>query len=112
MSIATGAAYDGANAARSLNALTGKGTIRNTAGLTVQSGDFGGVIEGTNLGGLTKDGTGTLTLTGNNAYTGTTTVKAGTLALSGGGTLGASTLLDLRGPASLNIGDKTADFSG
>ena len=39
-------------------------------------------------GALTKDGTNTLTLTGNNAYTGTTTVKAGTLALSGGGTLG------------------------
>lgn len=88
----------------------------------------------TGTGSLTKTGAGTLTLSGNNAYTGTTTIKAGTLALSGAGTLGASPLLDLRGgdldisgvtPASLslpdldvrgasrlNIGDRTADFSG
>ena len=38
--------------------------------------------------GITKTGTGTLTFTGNNSYTGTTTVSAGTLQLGDGTTNG------------------------
>ncbi|GHT47580.1 hypothetical protein FACS189454_10040 [Planctomycetales bacterium] len=40
---------------------------------------YNGVIDGS--GGLTQDGEGTLTLGGNNTYTGNTTVRKGTLAL-------------------------------
>ncbi|GHV48542.1 hypothetical protein FACS1894204_12850 [Synergistales bacterium] len=53
--------------------------------LDVDSGEsvnFGGVIQPTNtgdVGSITKTGAGTLTLSGANTYTGTTTVEAGTL---------------------------------
>jgi len=43
-------------------------------------------------GGLVKNGAGTLTLTGANSFTGTTTVSNGTLALGTGGSLASSNL--------------------
>ncbi|HEY1771147.1 MAG TPA: autotransporter-associated beta strand repeat-containing protein [Chthoniobacterales bacterium] len=48
-----------------------------TIGSNNQSTAFSGVIQGT--GGVTKSGSGTLTLSGNNTYTGPTAVKAGVL---------------------------------
>ena len=48
-------------------------------------------------GGLTKLGTGTLTLTGANTYTGKTTVTGGTLALGTGGSIATSSELALNG---------------
>ena len=67
--------------------LAGAGAVRLGAG-TLQIGDatstsFAGVISGT--GGLIKVGTGTLTLTGINTYTGVTFVNAGTLTLGAAG---------------------------
>lgn len=59
----------------------------NNASTTVD-----GVISGTG-GGLTKVGTGTMTLTNTNTYTGATTVSAGTLALSGGGSIASSSVV-------------------
>ena len=48
-------------------------------------------------GGLTKQGTGTLTLTGVNTYFGETVVSAGTLALSGSGSIASSSGLKVDG---------------
>jgi fibronectin-binding autotransporter adhesin len=43
---------------------------------------FGGAINNTNIAGLTKNGAGTLTLSGSNTYSGNTTATAGTLAFT------------------------------
>ena len=74
----------------SLNGLSGNGTVDNTqatGALTVGNSDatstFSGILR--NSGGslaLTKLGSGTLTLAGNNTYSGDTTIGAGTLRLA------------------------------
>jgi autotransporter-associated beta strand protein len=58
-------------------ALNGTGGVFNTTANTTVSGAIGG------NGGLWKNGTGTLTLTGVNSYTGNTNVEAGKLVVNG-----------------------------
>jgi autotransporter-associated beta strand protein len=60
--------------------LLGSGTL--TEGSANSNDTFSGVISGS--GGLTKVGSGTLTLSGNNTFTGTTHVTGGTLVVTGG----------------------------
>ncbi|QOV90651.1 autotransporter-associated beta strand repeat-containing protein [Humisphaera borealis] len=61
-------------------------------------------------GALTKAGTGILTLSGANTYSGTTTISAGTLRLANTGALGTSALVSI-GANTLQLGTDTA-FSG
>jgi autotransporter-associated beta strand protein len=67
-----------------------------TTGSLNTSTQVDGVISGTG-GGLTKVGTGTLTLTGTNTYTGATTISAGTLALSAFGSIASSGVVTVNG---------------
>lgn len=94
----------------------------NTAnGLTIESV----IANNTGATGLTKSGSGVLTLSSTNTYTGTTRVNAGTLAvngsistsisttvargatLTGGGTMGAATISGILAPGN-SIGTMTA----
>lgn len=71
------------------NYVLGANTL--TTGSLNTSTQVDGIISGT--GGLTKVGTGTLTLAGTNTYTGATTISAGTLAISGFGSISSSSVV-------------------
>lgn len=66
------------------------GNITNNAALVFNRSDdltYAGVISGS--GSMTKSGNGTLILTGENTYSGGTTISAGTLQIGDGGTTGS-----------------------
>lgn len=111
---------------------TDAGSLGSTSGITnegtlvfnVGSGSraMSTVISG--AGSLSKDGSGTLTLSGANTYTGSTTVAAGTLSLGAsnsladvsniilsGGTLATNSFADTVGTLSL-LGNSIIDFTG
>ena len=84
--VAAGAALDLNGFNQSIGSLAGAGSVRlGAATLTTGSDNtsttFSGTISG--AGGLTKIGTGALTLTGVSSYTGATAVNAGTLVVNG-----------------------------
>jgi autotransporter-associated beta strand protein len=62
----------------------GNNATTTVSGVIADGGGAGGTG-----GSLVKTGTGTLTLTGNNSYTGGTTIGAGTLQIGNGGTSGS-----------------------
>lgn len=90
LSLASGTTLDlGANPLALTNAVTvaGTSTVNVDAGGTSM---LSGVIaDGTSAGGIAKTGAGELLVTGNNTYTGTTTIADGTLHVGNGGTQGA-----------------------
>ncbi|WP_320423772.1 autotransporter-associated beta strand repeat-containing protein [Roseateles agri] len=82
------------------------GSFRLAAGADQSSTTFSGSIDGS--GGLTKLGSGTLTLSGTNTQSGTTLLQAGTLVLAGGQAQADGTALDISTGATLNLaGDET-----
>ena len=80
--VSAGAALDLNNFNQTIGSLAGAGNVTLGSATLTAGGDntsttFSGVISGG--GGLAKTGTGTVTLTGANSYSGGTTVSAGTL---------------------------------
>lgn len=69
-----------------------------------KTGTISGIISGN--GGFTKEGAGTLTLTGANTYSGTTTVANGTLSVSTDGALGNSAVTINGGTLEVNGGNE------
>ena len=71
-----------------ISSLIGAGTLTNDSTTRIAAGTFSGSITG--AGGIEKIGPGTLTLTGFNSYTGTTSVLGGTLEVDATGLFGTS----------------------
>jgi autotransporter-associated beta strand protein len=83
------------------------GNISLSDNLTVSSASGGnlnlnGVISGSSYG-LTKTGSGTVTLGNANTYTGNTTISVGTLALSGSGSIANTPQISLATGASFDV---------
>lgn len=86
LNVSSGATLDLNGYAQSVAALTGAGDVRlGSATLALGSGNsstlFSGAVSG--AGGLRKQGTGALTLSGISTYTGTTQIDAGSLVVNG-----------------------------
>jgi autotransporter-associated beta strand protein/YVTN family beta-propeller protein len=96
-SVATGAILDLNGFNQTIGSLGGPGNVTlGSATLTTgndgTSTTFSGAISGP--GGLTKSGSGTLALSGVNAYTGATNVNAGTLTVAAGGSIVSATTVN------------------
>ena len=95
-----------------INGLSGTGTVDGVSGtptLTVGDNDatstFAGVIKNTaGTLALIKIGSGTLTLSGTNSYSGSTLVNEGTLALVAPGSIGNSPLISVAAGATFDAG--------
>ncbi|MFM7109418.1 MAG: autotransporter-associated beta strand repeat-containing protein [Planctomycetaceae bacterium] len=109
LNVASGAVFAVDAAAARFSGLTGSGTVRLglsgtwslqklTVGVADANSTFAGVIaNGSGTAPFEKIGTGTLTFTGANTYSGTTTITAGALQVgNGGGTgsLGSGAIVD------------------
>lgn len=115
LTVDSGATFDPQSVSDAFGSLAGAGSVTCHAStpsvLTVggnnSSTAFSGVMSG--AGSLTKVGTGTLTLSSGNTYSGDTTVNAGTLALGASGTINNSVNIIVgTAPASSAILDATA----
>jgi autotransporter-associated beta strand protein len=80
------------------------GAIIDANGFNITIGSILSHGGGTPDGGLTKQGSGTLTLAGANSYNGATTISVGTLALGASGVLPSTTTVNLASGKTLAMG--------
>jgi len=108
LQIAAGANLDLNGISTAINNLTGAGSIASSAGgnfsLTLQGGNFSGSIgNGSGVLSLVKQGSGTLTLGGDNSFTGGFDLQGGSLVLQSNNALGTGALTMAAG-AGLSVG--------
>jgi len=79
--------------------------VNNSGNLLTIDGANNAVVNGaiSGGGGLTKTGSGTLTLAGGNSYGGTTTVNGGTVAVSGGAAIPDASAVTLANTAGVTL---------
>jgi len=90
------------------------GTTEIAAGATARVGgpgnsSYNGRVRG--QGGLQKDGTGELTLNGNNDFAGNTRIAEGKLKLGAGGALSATPLIEIDSAAIFDVTAKSGGFA-
>jgi fibronectin-binding autotransporter adhesin len=89
VAVASGAVLNVGGNSQTFGALTGSGSVTNSAGtitLNIAASNlFSGVISG--AGNVTKSGAGTMSLAGANTYSGGTLISAGVLQFNNGGSL-------------------------
>ncbi|MEX1113821.1 MAG: autotransporter-associated beta strand repeat-containing protein [Akkermansiaceae bacterium] len=84
----------------------GNGTLTvNDSGTRTFAGEISGA------GNMVKDGAGTWTLTAANTYTGTTTIKAGSLVIGSSGSLANSSTIDVRGGTTFDVSAVTGGYT-
>jgi autotransporter-associated beta strand protein len=89
----------------------GAATRNITNNITSGNRIFSGVISGDAGAGLNFWGSGTETLSGVNTYTGNTSINAGTLALSGMGSIANTPDITIAGGATLDVSALSAPFT-
>ena len=128
LTVASGATFDLSwGNSQTVGSIAGAGTIdirsnTLTVGSDNSSTTFSGTItDGGAYGTLVKTGTGTLTLSGSNTYSGLTNITAGTVVAANDGALGGSTYgntvadgaaLQLKGGSTVTEGSFTVTGSG
>ncbi|MFA5149028.1 MAG: autotransporter-associated beta strand repeat-containing protein, partial [Candidatus Omnitrophota bacterium] len=117
VTIALGAELDLNGKDETIGSLAGYGNVINrstactlTAGDDNSSTTFNGVIsDGTGATSFTKEGTGTLILTGTNTYSGDTAINNGTLRVENANAVGTGALTN---DSALDVGSTSLTFNG
>jgi len=106
------AALDGHNT--TVAGLTGSGKVHlDNASLTLNQDIntlFSGQLDGS--GGVIKDGSGILELSGENTYSGLTSIQKGEIRQTGQGAISASSTFDISDKGSLDLGGFNSQMSG
>ena len=94
----------------------GGNAVALTVGANNQNSTYSGVLSGApgtpGFGSLTKIGTGTLTLSGSNTYSGTTSISQGTIRLAGGSLAGTTGVTVNSGATLAAIGSSGNTIAG